>query len=130
MAEAYPTLLQGEREAREATRRDFPEEIDLVTRLINAYLRAFNEMGSYTAAQDLDPRLLILALVSRSFNSVRCSFDLLLRAYYQQSVALTRMKVWRQRLEAGAAGQEPTADSAPPADRNTSALPEFVEAIG
>ena len=73
------------------TERELFEAQTLLMRVLNTYIDGFSELGSYTAAHDRDPRILMLALITRSFNSSWCAYDLARRRHYQQSIALSRM---------------------------------------
>jgi hypothetical protein len=86
-----PSLLDLESAVQEATERDLLDSQNLLVRILNLYLDGFRRLGSYTLREDRDPNVLALALITRSFNSARCGYDLARRGYYQQAIALARM---------------------------------------
>lgn len=89
--ESLPSIADAERSVLAATERDLVESQSLLIRILNTHLEGFRRLGKYTLKEDRDPRVLLLALVTRAFNSAWCAYGLVRRGYYQQAVALARM---------------------------------------
>lgn len=66
------------------------EELSLIKRLLNAYLDGFRRLDSFTPSDVNQLEYAWLLLTTRSFNSMRCAYDLLQRGYYSQAITLIR----------------------------------------
>lgn len=65
-------------------------EIDLAERLLNQYLTGFTKMGKFTVNKNSEREYVWFQLATRSFNSLRCAFDVLEKGYYSQAAMLIR----------------------------------------
>ena len=81
-------LLVGESKVHHKTLNDFEPQVDLVRRLLDFILEALGQIGDVPYLYDARTANVLLA--NRSFNSLRCAFDQILRGYYVQSFAQIR----------------------------------------
>lgn len=86
--EASPSFQKTEAQVKAITAAKHMKEIKLVEKLINHYLAGFRALGKFTLNEDNELEYAWLLLTTRSFNSLRCAYDLLLKGYYSQAVML------------------------------------------
>ena len=86
--EGWQVLDEEESRVMKRTSSKYKRELNLIVDLLDAYVGAFGLIGSLP--EDNDLRLAWLLLVTRSFNSMRCAYDLLRRGYYSQALSLLR----------------------------------------
>ena len=77
-----------EDENRRQTLKHHGGDVALVERVLNDFLPAFDALDGYRIQHDWERLLLILT--GKAFNSLKCAYDALLRAYYSQALALVR----------------------------------------
>lgn len=70
-----------------ATERDATECIE---RLLDTFLKGFGTISHLTITEDGQPREARLMLLTKTFNSMECARDLLLKGYYTQAITLIR----------------------------------------
>lgn len=66
------------------------EELSVIEKLLDAYLTGFERIGGFTRTENNDLEYAWLLLITRSFNSMRCSHVLLERGYYNEALSLLR----------------------------------------
>lgn len=88
--EAWPSLEEVEAQVKATTLDQHKEEIKLVENFLNCYLAGFNKMDRFTPTEDNDLKFAWLLLTIRSFNSLRCAYELLQKGYYNQAATLIR----------------------------------------
>lgn len=89
-SEVYPSLEEKEKQVKTDTAREHRDEINLVTKLLNAHMAGFEKLGAFTLSANNELEYAWLLLTTRSFNSLRCAFDLLQKGYYSQAMMLIR----------------------------------------
>lgn len=89
--QGLPALSELEVAVRAETERDLLDSQNLLVRILNTYLEGFRRLKTYVITEERDKNVLMLALITRSFNSARCGYELARRGYYQQAIALARM---------------------------------------
>ncbi len=72
------------------TRTEHARELDIIARLLDAYLAGLEDLGHFTISEDNELQLAWLLLAARGFNSMRCAQTLLQTGYYAQALALLR----------------------------------------
>lgn len=72
------------------TATEHQRELALMENLLRAYVAGFGAIGSFKPTEDNELQYAWLRLVARSFNSMRCAYDALLRGYYIQALMLLR----------------------------------------
>ncbi len=90
VSEVWPSLEEFEAQVKATTIAKHKEEISLVEKLLNHYLAGFRKINKFTPSEDNKLEHAWLLLTTRSFNSLRCAFDLLQKGYYSQAVMLIR----------------------------------------
>ncbi len=81
-------IPQIEAEIEEMIEQFHSREISLCQQLINGYLNGFKTLPDINDTHGL--KTVLLLLTTRGFNSLWCSFNLLRKGYYSQSIILTR----------------------------------------
>ncbi|MBN1369579.1 MAG: hypothetical protein JW954_05025 [Dehalococcoidaceae bacterium] len=81
-------LSSIEAEIEQIIAEQHPRETSLCQQLINSYLNGFKTLPDINDTIGL--KTVLLLLTTRGFNSLWCSFNLLKRGYYSQSIILTR----------------------------------------
>lgn len=89
-SESGGSLEDRDAQVKQATCEQHSQELRRVEELLTACLRGFTSLGSFTPGQDNRVQHAQLLLVTRSFNSVRCAYDLLRMGYYTQALTLIR----------------------------------------
>ncbi len=89
-AETWPSPEEFEAQVKATTQAKHKEEIALVENLLNHYLAGFNKLGKFTLSENNELEYAWLLLTTRSFNSLRCAFDLLQKGYYSQALMCIR----------------------------------------
>lgn len=89
-SEIWPSLEEFEAQVKAATVAKHKEEIGLIKKLLNHYLAGFGKIDKFTPTNDNKLEYAWLLLTTRSFNSLRCAFDLLQKGYYSQAMMLIR----------------------------------------
>jgi hypothetical protein len=84
----YSGLDELEDENRRETLKHHARDVALIQRVLNDFLPAFDALHGYRMQHDWERLLLILTV--KAFNSLRCAYDALLRAYYSQALTLVR----------------------------------------
>ncbi len=85
-----PTVFSQERRVIDNSVKKHQREIEVFTGIFNAFTSGFNRIGSYTLTENNETELIYLLLVTRCFQSLRCSFDLMQKGYYSQAMSLIR----------------------------------------
>jgi len=88
--EKGPSAEEAEVQVKATTVAKHGQELALVEKLLNAYLAGFNKLGKFTLSENNESEYAWLLLTTRSFNSLRCAFDLLKKGYYSQAIMLIR----------------------------------------
>lgn len=83
-------FAKAEKEAQDITVKKHYEVFELLTTMLNIYLRGLSLIGNLDD-KDSDIDWVWLFLIVRSLHSIRCSIELMRRAYYAQAVSLIRM---------------------------------------
>lgn len=83
-------LITDEKQALIETVKKHGREFELLATMLNLYLSGFSSTGSLDD-QNSDTNWVWLFLITRSFHSLRCSIELMKKAYYAQAMALLRM---------------------------------------
>lgn len=83
-------IIKAERKAQDITIKNHFELFELVTTMMNLYINGFNLIGTLDDTNS-DVDWFWLFLTTRSFHSIRCSVELMKKAYYAQAVSLIRM---------------------------------------
>lgn len=89
-SEVWPSLEEFGEQVKATTIAKHKEEIGLVEKLLNHYLAGFRAIDKFTPTNDNELEYAWLRLTTRSFNSLRCAFDLLQKGYYSQAMMLIR----------------------------------------
>lgn len=88
VAARLPSLKKVEAQVTSDTAGKHERELDLIERLLNTYLAGLTGLRSFSPPSELNDAW--VRLVTRSFNSMRCAFDLIQRGYYSQAIVLVR----------------------------------------
>lgn len=91
MVEHRPILDQWEEQTRLETRRLESPALEAIELLLNSYLSGFGELGTFQLTDSNRREQVWLLLTTRTFNSLRWAFHLLVTGYYSQSLTLIRM---------------------------------------
>ena len=83
-------LIKAENEAQDITIKNHPEVFEAVATMLNLYINGFSLIGSLDN-KNSDTDWVWLFLITRSFYSIRCSVELMKKAYYAQAISLIRM---------------------------------------
>ena len=83
-------LIESEKKVKDITIKSNPEEIELLATLLSLYTNGFSLLGNLDNKTS-DTNWLWLFLITRSFFSIRCSIELMMKAYYAQAIALIRI---------------------------------------
>lgn len=83
-------LDQGEQLVREKSWKACGDELTLVNSILGEFLAGFDALGDFTYSTDNQVRFIQLLYVTRSFNSLRCAFELAQIGYYTQAAMLIR----------------------------------------
>jgi hypothetical protein len=83
-------LIEAEKKAINITIKNHFEVFELITTMLNLYIHGFNLIGKLDD-KNSDTDWVWLFLTVRSFYSIRCSIELVKKAYYAQAVSLIRM---------------------------------------
>lgn len=83
-------LIKAEKEAQEITVKKHMEVFELLTTMLNLYINGFNLIPSLDS-KNSDTDWVWLCLITRSYYSLRCSIELMKKAYYGQAMALIRI---------------------------------------
>lgn len=89
-SQAQPSVKELEAQVKATTLANHKKEINLVEKFLNHYLAGFNKLGKFTLSENNELEYAWLLLTTRSFNSLRCAFDLLQKGYYSQAIMLIR----------------------------------------
>ncbi len=84
------SLGQGEAQTKATTIAKHREELSLIQKMLDHYLAGFNRIGTFTISDNNKLEYVWLLLITRSFNSLRCAFDILQKGYYSQAMMLIR----------------------------------------
>jgi hypothetical protein len=90
MTEYIVDLIHAEKEAQELTVKNHYDVFELLTTLLNLYTNGFSLIGNLND-KNTDIDWTWLFLITRSFYSLRCSIELMKKAYYAQAMSLIRM---------------------------------------
>ena len=85
-----PSPIAFESQVEKITLNSHKEEINLMVKVLNIYVEGFNSIGSFTYTEDRELEWAWLFLVTRSFYSMRCTIQLIMRGYYSQALSLLR----------------------------------------
>ena len=88
--ETGPSLEQVELQVKKTTHNRKRHELALIENLLNCYLGAFRALKGFKIGEITQLELAWILLVVRSFNSLRCGYDLLQKGYYSQAIMLIR----------------------------------------
>jgi len=83
-------LTKAERKAQDITIKNHFEVFELVATMLNLYIYGFGLIGTLDDG-DRESDWVWLFLIVRSFYSIRCSIELMKKAYYAQAISLIRM---------------------------------------
>lgn len=83
-------IPEAERKAQNTTVKNHLHVFELVTTMLNLYIHGFN-LTEKLGDKNSDIDWVWLFLTVRSFHSIRCSVELMKKAYYAQAVSLIRM---------------------------------------
>jgi len=83
-------ITKAEHKAQDITIKNHFEVFELVTTMLNLYINGFSIVGRLDD-KNSDTDWVWLFLIVRSFYSIRCSIELMEKAYYAQAVSLIRM---------------------------------------
>ena len=83
-------LIKAEKEAQKITVEQHPEVFELLTTMLNLYINGFNLIGTLDD-KNSDTDWVWVYSITRSFYSLRCSIELMKKAYYAQAMALIRI---------------------------------------
>jgi len=83
-------LIKAEEEAQKITVKKHSEVFELLVQMLNTYINGFNLIPSLDSKQS-DTVWIWLFLITRSFYSLRCSIELMKKAYYAQAMAIIRI---------------------------------------
>lgn len=83
-------LVKSEKEAQDLTVKSHFEVFELVAIMLNIYINGFNLIGKLSD-KNSDTDWAWLFLITRSFYSLRCSVELMKKAYYAQAMSLIRI---------------------------------------
>lgn len=88
--EGWQGLSIQEAQVSKETRDNYKEEIDIIARLINAYIIAIGSMDGFVRTEDNDLQYAWLKLVTRAMTSMRSAYLLIERGHYSQALVLLR----------------------------------------
>ena len=83
-------ILEAEKEAQSITVKNHPEVFELLTKMLNVYISGFSLTGKLDD-KNSDTDWFWLFSITRSFYALRCSVELVKKAYYAQAMSLIRM---------------------------------------
>jgi hypothetical protein len=83
-------IPEAEHKAQNITVKKHLDVFELVTIMLNLYIHGFNLIGKLDDKNN-DIDWVWLFLTVRSFHSIRCSIELMKKAYYAQAMSLIRM---------------------------------------
>ena len=83
-------LIEAEKTAKDITIKNHSEVFELVATMLNLYTNGFSLLGNLNNKTS-DTDWVWLFLITRSFFSIRCSVELMTKAYYAQAMALMRI---------------------------------------
>ena len=83
-------LVEAENQARAITIKRHYDVCELLTTMLNLYTTGFSLIGALDN-KGSDTDWVWLFLITRSFFSLRCSVELMMKAYYAQAIALVRI---------------------------------------
>jgi len=83
-------LITEEQQTAKETSNKHQREIELLTTMLNLYIKGFSLTGSLDH-QNTDTNWVWLFLLTRSFHSLRSAISLMQKGYYAQTMALIRM---------------------------------------
>lgn len=86
----WPSVEEGEIQVKASTITQQKEEITLVEKFLTHYLAGFRKIDKFTPNDENELEYAWLLLTTRSFNSLRCAYDLLQKGYYSQAMMLIR----------------------------------------
>lgn len=91
-AETGSTLELGERRVREESQQKCGSQLAVVESLLNSLLDGMSLLGNVTLSDEAESKKHFVQqlYISRSFNSLRCSYKLAQMGYYSQAVMLLR----------------------------------------
>ena len=90
MSDIIQDIIKAERKATDITVKNHPEVFELITTMLDLYINGFNLTGKLDD-QNSDTDWFRLFSITRSFHALRCSVELMKKAYYVQAMSLTRM---------------------------------------
>jgi hypothetical protein len=83
-------LVEAEKQARATTIKKHYDVFELLATMLNLYTTGFGLIGTLDNKTS-DTDWVWLFLITRSFFSLRCSVELMTKAYYAQAIALVRI---------------------------------------
>jgi hypothetical protein len=83
-------IPEAERKAQNITVKNHFDIFEVLTTMLNLYIHGFNLIGKLDDKNN-DTDWVWLFLTVRSFHSIRCSIELMKKAYYSQAMSLIRM---------------------------------------
>ena len=86
----WPSLEESEAHVKATTLTKNKEEMTLIEKFLAQYLAGFGKIEKFIRTHDNELEYIWFLLVTRSFNSLRCAFDLLQKGYYSQVMMLIR----------------------------------------
>ena len=90
MEKVLEDLREHEDRAAKSLAAAAADGLDVATAMLQMMADAFGELGVYTSREERDSNVLLLAVLSRSFNSACAAMQLLLGGFYTQTVQITR----------------------------------------
>lgn len=89
-AETWSSVEAFESQVRQTTHNEKRCELGVVENLLKCYLAGFRALKELKFGEISNLELAWLLLVVRSFNSLRCAYELLQKGYYNQAIMLIR----------------------------------------
>lgn len=83
-------LDQGEQRVREQSWEVCEDELTLVNSMLGEFLTGLSTLGDFTFSTENQVKFIQLLYATRSFNSLRCAFELAQMGYYTQAAMLIR----------------------------------------
>lgn len=83
-------LIESEKKAKDITVKNHSEVFKLVAAMLNLYVNGFSLTGRLNG-KNSDTDWFWLFSITRSFHALRCSVELMQKAYYAQAMSLIRM---------------------------------------
>ena len=83
-------LIEAEKKAKDITIKNHSEVFELIATMLNLYINGFNLIGRLDD-KNSDTDWFWLFSTTRSFHALRCSVELMQKAYYAQAMSLIRM---------------------------------------